>query len=98
MRLLLAFLLGIFLIDGCGRSDDGPTPQQQAPTPQQQAQLDARQSTISQLETMFHRPLTEQEKLCVTTRPIDHGIEIGISWPLDGAVKEWQQRKVATQP
>ena len=93
MRILLfTLLLCILLLGGCGKPGAATSPQQ--------AQLDAfRQGAISKLETMSHRPLTDAEKSCVTTKLDDGGgITLFIMSPLADEVKDWKQRNVTTQP
>lgn len=92
MRLLaIAILASLALIAGCGPSEDQPTPEQAA-------QLDMlRQATIKQLETMFGRSLTDDEKRCVVVNLKNGKLDSYVAPPLSDTLKEWH-RRAQTKP
>jgi hypothetical protein len=92
MRILIFCLLMTFgIASGCGPSEDQPTPQQGA-------QLDTlRQATIKQLETMFGRSLTDQEKQCVVVKLKNGNLDSYVAPSLSETVRQWSQR-MQTKP
>lgn len=93
MQTLAILLLGsIALTAGCGSSGDGPTPAQLAHSEEH------RQQTIRQLETMFGRPLTDEEKGCVVDRVVGGKIDSRIVPPLSATLDEWWHRRSQARP
>ncbi len=89
---LTALLIGILLLTGCGKSDD-------TPTPTQQAQLDSlHNAAVHQLEVMLQRSLTDDEKTCVIVKLEDGKLRSSVVSPLSDTLKDWHRRRVATQP
>jgi hypothetical protein len=81
----------LILVTGCGKSEDQPTPEQAA-------QLETlRQATVEQLETMFGRSLTDDEKQCVVVKLKNGKLDSYLAPPLSETVKDWS-RRAQTKP
>jgi hypothetical protein len=87
MRLLaIAIFACLTLIAGCGPSEDQPTPEEAA-------ELDMlRQATVKQLEMMFRRPLTDEEKRCIVVKLKDGKLDSHLVPPLSDTLKDWYRR------
>jgi hypothetical protein len=87
-----AILVATLMLTGCGKSDESPTPAQAA-------QLDIlRQASITQLQVMLKRPLSDDEQQCVVVKLENGKLNSRIVAPLSDTVKEWHRNNSSTQP